>query len=110
MIPDFEPDASVSAAALHLLLATHPEVNELPVDWNIDVDRTIRPFLPVDHPQTADAARLLAVALELEVELHDYASAEGVPMRSHRVEGRWGGAAWLFVAYAAAEPEPGVLR
>jgi hypothetical protein len=109
MSPDLRAEASLSVAALHLLLATHGELDELPVEWHIDLDRTIRPFLPVDHPQCAEAARLLASALELTVHLSDFTGVEGIPMRSHRVEGRWGGAHWLFVAYAVIEPERPVV-
>lgn len=61
------------------------------MEWHIELDGTIRPFLPVAHGLIGEAARLLAAALELTVELFDYTTADGIPMRSYRVEGRWGG-------------------
>ena len=103
-----EPDMSVSASALHLLLARHREIVDLPLEWRIDRQGVVSPFLPVNDEQCEQAAQLLAAALELTVELFEY-QHEGVPMRSYRVEGRWGGAPWWFVAYTVVQPEPGVL-
>lgn len=93
-----EPSASVSAAALHLLLATHPEIDDLPIAWGIDVDRIIRPFITVDHPQAEQSMRLLAAALELDLEIRPYGTVDD-PKCSLRAEGRWGGAGWLCLAY-----------
>lgn len=108
MATSFKPDASVSAAALHLLLTQHPDLVDLPVTWTIEPDATIRPFLRVDDPQTETTVQLLATALELDVAVHGYTGSEGVPMRSYRLEGRWAGAPWLFVTYAAVPAVEGV--
>ena len=108
MAADLKADASISAAALHLLLATHPEVGELSVEWSIDLDRTIRPFIAVRHPDCAKAAQLLAAALELDVVENGAFDSEGIVTRSLYVEGRWGGAQWSFVAYAAVTTPEGV--
>jgi hypothetical protein len=95
-------EASLSAAALHLLLATHPELDELPIEWIIGLDRGIRPFMTVRHPDCAKAARLLGAALELDIKTSNFTD-NGIPTRSLYVQGRWGGARWDFVAYAARE-------
>ncbi|MHA6761839.1 hypothetical protein [Streptacidiphilus sp. PAMC 29251] len=108
------PSAHISAAALHLLLATHPEVDELPFGWRIELDATIYPFITVAHDRGEESLRLLAAALELEVEAHDYDSAQHGPMQSLRAEGRWGGADWFCIAYVkaalhVAEPPAGAV-
>jgi hypothetical protein len=97
-----EPSAHISAAALHLLLATHPELDDLPFAWTIDDDRVIRPFITVAHERGEESLRLLAAALELDVHANGYESAEHGPMQSLRCEGRWGGATWDCVAYVKA--------
>lgn len=96
---DFPASASVSAAALHLLLATHPELDALPFTWQIDRDKAVRPCLPVDDPQGEAATRLLATALELDVQEHRYTSPDKGPRLSLHAEGRWGGAAWEVLTY-----------
>jgi hypothetical protein len=106
--PELPGDAHISAAALSLLLATHPEVAELPIEWHIDLDRTIRPFMTVRHADCAEAARLIAAALELDIVEGGAFESDGVSTRSLYVEGRWGGAQWSFVAYAAAPAPEGV--
>jgi hypothetical protein len=100
-VPDMNlrSDAGMSAAALHLLLAQHPELVELPIVWQIEADAVIRPFLPVDHAVCHQAALLLAAALELELSRSTYTTTDGVLMLSLRVEGRWGGAHWMFGCY-----------
>ena len=67
-----EPDMSVSASALHLLLARHREIVDLPLEWRIDRQGVVSPFLPVNDEQCEQAAQLLAAALELTVELFEY--------------------------------------
>jgi hypothetical protein len=106
---DLKPDASISAAALRLLLATHPELVELPVEWAIDLERVIRPSITVRHPDGERAARLIAAALELEPVEGRVFSDGGKPTRSLYVDGRWGGACWSFTAYVTATPEPEVV-
>lgn len=118
MTADLTPDASVSAAALHLLLATHPELIGLPVEWAIDLQRVIRPSIKVRHPDAERATRLIAAALELEITGGSF-NDHGVPTRSMYIDGRWGGARWCLTAYmglpvagvgvlpAGAEPEAG---
>lgn len=93
------PDASVSAAALHLLFAQHPELADLPVEWRITLDRTIEPTIAVDHPEGERSTRLLGAALELDVTAFTY----GDHMAALRFEGRWGGAAWYCVTYVQAQ-------
>jgi hypothetical protein len=100
--PDTEPSALISASVLHLLLAQHPELGELQVEWTIDVERVIRPFMTVRHPDCAKAARMLAAALELDIQTSNFTD-NGIPTQSLYVQGRWGGARWDFVAYAAVE-------
>ena len=95
-------EASLSAAALHLLLTRNPELDALPIEWTIGLDRGIRPFMTVRHPDCAKAARLLAAALELDIKTSNFTD-NGIPTRSLYVQGRWGGARWDFVAYAARE-------
>jgi hypothetical protein len=102
MTSDHRTEASLSVAALHLLLARNPELDELPIEWTVDVDRVIRPFMTVRHPDCAKAAQLLADALELDLKTGDF-SDQGIPTRSLYVRGRWGGVRWDFVAYAARE-------
>ena len=94
-----EPSAHISAAALHLLLATHPELDDLPFAWTIDDDRTIRPFITVANDRGEESLRLLAAALELDVYASGYDSEEHGPMQSLRAGGRWGGADWQCIAY-----------
>jgi hypothetical protein len=106
--PDLPADASISAGALHLLLARHDELAELPIEWRIDLDRVIRPFMTVRHPDCVKAARLIAAALELDIVEGGAFESDGVSTRSLYVEGRWGGAQWSFVAYAAAPAPEGV--
>lgn len=101
MSPDLPADAGISATALHLLLATHPELVDLPFAWPIDLDAVIRPFITVDHPRGEESLRRLAAALELEVEVFQYGTAED-PKASLRADGRWGGAAWQCIAYVHA--------
>lgn len=93
------PDASVSAAALHLLLAQYPELADLPFEWRITVDRTIEPIITVDHPEGERSTRRLAAALELDVTAYTYGDRKA----AIRVEGRWGGAAWCCVTYVQAQ-------
>ena len=102
MSTEHRAEASLSVAALHLLLATHDELDELPIEWTIDVERVIRPSMRVRHPDCAKAARLLADALELDLRTNDFSDG-GIPTRSLYVQGRWGGASWDFVAYATRE-------
>ena len=92
-------DASVSAAALHLLLAQYPDLADLPVEWRITLDRTIEPTITVDHPEGERSTRLLAAALELDVTAYTY----GDHKAALRFEGRWGGAAWCCVTYVQAQ-------
>jgi len=113
-----EPGARLASAALAHLLATHPELVGLPVEWAIDLQRVIRPSIKVRHPDAERATRLIAAALEIEVDEHDF-NDRGIPTRSLRVEGRWGGASWYFTTYvnlavtgvhvlpARTEPEAG---
>lgn len=110
MTVDLTPkaDASVPAAALHLLLAQYPELADLPVEWTISLDRVIRPFITVRHPDCDNAARLIAAALELDINEGGAFDSNGTPTRSLYVEGRWGGAQWSFVAYAAVATAEGV--
>lgn len=96
-----KPDASVSAAALHLLLAQHAELADLPVEWRITLDRTIEPTIAVDHPEGERSTRLLAAALELDVTAFNY----GDHKAALRFEGRWGGAAWCCVTYVQVEAD-----
>jgi hypothetical protein len=95
-------DASISAAALHLLLATHPELEELPIGWRIELDGTIYPFITVANDRGEESLRLLAAALELDVRENAYESEEHGPMMSLSADGRWGGATWDCVAYVKA--------
>lgn len=94
--------ARVSAAALYLLHAGHPELDDLPFAWTIDDDRVIRPFITVANDRGEESLRLLAAALELDVDVNDYESAEHGPMQSLRADGRWGGADWKCIAYVRA--------
>jgi hypothetical protein len=91
--------ASRSAAALHLLLATHPEVDDLPFAWWIGLDGKIYPSITVAHHRGEESLRLLAGALELDVRENGYESEEHGPMMSLTADGRWGGATWDCVAY-----------
>lgn len=91
-------EASLSVAALHLLLATHEELDDLPVEWISHLNRTIEAFITVRHTDGERATRLIAAALELDVDENDF-SDKGIPTRSLRVEGRWGGARWFFTTY-----------
>jgi hypothetical protein len=91
--------ASRSAAALHLLLATHPELDDLPFGWQIERNGTIYPFVTVAHDRGEESLRLLAAALELDVRENGYESEEHGPMQSLTADGRWGGATWDCVAY-----------
>jgi hypothetical protein len=100
-----EPDASVSAAALHLLLAQYPDLADLPVEWRIRVDRTIEPTIVVGHPEGERSTRLLAAALEVDVDVLIYGDRKA----ALRVEGRWGGAAWYCVTYVRAGDAPLLL-
>ena len=103
------PSAHISAAALHLLLATYPELDELPIAWRIELNRTIYPFITVAHDRGEESLRLLAAALELDVRENSYESEEHGPMQSLSADGRWGGATWDCVAYvrrAAHTDEP----
>jgi len=102
MTNEHRAEASLSVAALHLLLATHDELDDLPVEWTIDVERVIRPFMTVRHPDCAKAAQLLADALELDIRTNDFDDG-GIPTRSLYVQGRRGGASWGFGAYATRE-------
>jgi len=118
MTTEHRAEASLSVAALHLLLATHEELDDLPVEWIIRLNRTVEAFITVRHPDGERATRLIAAALEIEVDEHEF-SDRGVPTRSLRVEGRWGGASWYFTTYvnlavpgvhvlpARTEPEAG---
>lgn len=108
----FEPvaDTGISAAALHLLLATNPELAEIPFQWRIDPDGIIRPSLPVDHPQAGLGTAALAVALELDLRVTRYVSGnDGVRRFCASVEGRWSGAQWRCTNYGT-EQAPTVLR
>lgn len=107
---DFPADAGVSAAALHLLLATHPELVDIGFEWRIGSDAVIRPGLPVDHPQAGTGTVLLAKALELPLMVSRYTSgADGVRRFCAAVDGRWGGAQWRCTNYGT-EQAPTVLR
>jgi hypothetical protein len=90
-----------AAAALTLLLSTHPEVDALPFEWYIELDRTIRPFITVDHPRGEESLRLLAAALELPVAVSHFGTVEE-PKAAICTEGRWGGAEWHCIAYVQA--------
>lgn len=102
-----EPSASISAAALHLLLATHPELDDLPVAWNIDSDRVIRPFIVVYHPDGERAVKLIAAALELDTAESPFANHDGERSKSVQFDGRWGGAAFQMVTYVLDQIEVG---
>jgi hypothetical protein len=108
-LPNAAPraSASMSATVLHLLLATHLELDELPITWQIELDHTIRPFIAVDHPDAERATRLLGAALELDVDVSTYTAAAGHLSQCLRVEGRWGGATWCMVTYARLSDAPG---
>jgi hypothetical protein len=104
---ELRADASISAAALHLLLAQHAELVELEMEWRIDgADAVIRPNLSVDHPDTFQATELLARALELPLQSSAYTSgADGHRRLCITVQGRWGGAQWRSINYCA-DPAP----
>lgn len=95
-------DASIAAAAMHLMLATHAELENLPIVWQIDLDTVIRPFVAVDHPGATRATRLLAAALELPITISRYTDPNGTDSMSLSIDGRWGGASWRYVAYVRA--------
>ncbi len=97
-----EPSALISASAMHLLLAQNPDFDDLPVEWTIDLDRVIRPFITVRHPDGDRATRLIAAALEIDIRTSEF-SDNGIPTRSLHVEGRWGGASWNFTTYVSTE-------
>lgn len=97
-----EPSALISASALHLLLAQNPELDDLPVVWQIDMDRVIRPSIAVDHPQGEHATQLIADALELPLDTSLYSDGTD-PKAALRVQGRWGGADWYMVTYVKVE-------
>ncbi|WP_152626499.1 hypothetical protein [Streptacidiphilus carbonis] len=96
----------MSATVLHLLLATHLELDELPIVWQIELDHTIRPSIAVDHPDGERATRLLGAALELDVHVSSYAAAAGHLSQVLRIEGRWGGASWSMVTYTRHATPP----
>ena len=114
-----EPGARLASAALAHLLATHPELDGLPVEWAIDLQRVIRPSIAVRHPDAERATRLIAAALELDVDEGGEFNDGGKPTRALYVDGRWAGARWCFSSYvsvavagvhvlpAGAEPEAG---
>ena len=95
-----------STAALHHLLITHPEIAEMPIGWSISIDGTIWPELPLRAPGTDRMMAVLAAALELEVNEHDYRRSDGRPSRSLHAEGRWAGATWHLSAYLDRDGEP----
>lgn len=96
-------DAHLASAALHLLLATHPEIVDLPFEWRIATDGTVRPMIEVDHPRGREAAEMLAAALELDIKASCFKSREGQLCESLSIKGRWGGAAWLGTVFVPAE-------
>jgi hypothetical protein len=95
-------DARLASAALHFLLATHAELVDLPLRWEIE-GGTVIPRLPHRDTRTLAMAQLVADALELELHSHAFTATDGVRMHSIWLDGRWGGAAWMINAYGLAE-------
>jgi hypothetical protein len=102
LAPVPEGDAHLAACALHLLLAQHPDLVDLPIRWEIE-GGTVIPRLPHRDTRTLAMAQLVADALELELHSHAFTATDGVRMHSIWLEGRWGGAAWTINAYGLAE-------
>lgn len=97
-------DVHLAAAALHLLLATHPEIVEIPFTWRIDPSGILRPGLDVDHPDAVRATELLAAALELPMQIEEYTSkVDGVRRFCVTAIGRWGGAEWKCSNYGTVQ-------
>lgn len=103
-LPDLElrADAHIAAASLHLLLAQHPELVDLPIRWEIEAG-TVAPRLPHGDQETPRMAGLLAAALELPVHSSPFTATSGVRMLHIWCDGRWGGTEWQLTAYGLAE-------
>jgi hypothetical protein len=102
--PTTQPgDAHLAACSLHLLLAQHPELVDMPFEWRITADGTVRPMVEVDHPQGRIATELLAAALELDITVGPFRSRDGQACEALYVTGRWGGALWRATVFVPAE-------
>ncbi|PBC77566.1 hypothetical protein BX265_2317 [Streptomyces sp. TLI_235] len=67
----------VSAAALHVFLAQHPEAAELPIEWSFRARDGITGYMPAGTPDVAQAADLIAGLLGAEVAGNEHTSKDG---------------------------------
>lgn len=95
-------DTQMSTAALLLLLSQHAELVDEPIRWEVDAG-TVRAVLPHRRPENLPAAQLLAAALELDLDVHEFTTKDGLPCASLLLAGRWGGTEWALSAYVDLE-------
>ncbi|WP_152627631.1 hypothetical protein [Streptacidiphilus melanogenes] len=91
-------DAHLAACALHLLLAQHPALVDLPVRWEIEGGE-VRPVIEHRHQDGARIGRQIAEALELEFLCSPMIASDGERLDHFRGEGRWGGADWFLSGF-----------
>lgn len=98
-LPEVPGDAHLAACALHLLLAQHPELVDLPIRWEINGGE-VRPFVEHRHLDGLHMAQQLADALELPLLTRRITANDGELLDSYTAEGRWGGADWYLSGFA----------
>lgn len=91
-------DAHLAACSLHLLLAQHGELVDLPARWEINGGE-VRPIIEHRHPDGLRMAQQIADALELPLHVRRITANDGERLDSYHAEGRWGGANWYLSGF-----------
>ncbi|OKI22233.1 hypothetical protein [Streptomyces sp. CB03911] len=101
-----EPTTLDMAAALHVLLAAHPHLVDLPLRWGFSTKFGVTADPPGRSFDAPVYAERLATALGVEVEIDRPFSHEGVHLQPHRVSGMVAGVQIHLAAYVPVTEQP----
>ncbi len=92
---------TVAAAALHVLLAQHPVLAALPIEWSFRQRDGITAYMPHATPDVAKAADLIAELLGAEISGDEHTSKDGSRTLFRYITAEVHGVPFFFSGHAA---------
>lgn len=97
----------VAAAAVHVLLAQHPELAALPIEWSFRVKDGITAYMPGYADDATEAATLIAGLLDAEVTGTEVTLSDGTRHLPRYITAELHGVPFFFSGRAQAEHHGG---